>query len=896
MPSVAQPRRTAAWAAPIFAATVAAAAAWLSQSWQAFTHIGGDRLVMLPLSPAAAAIVVFAGMATFLLVRRGASTAPLMLLVFLFLPWIPGDLPAAFFVWVGPLTLLVWAAVAVIVPASAAASLERRLPRAVVVPPHLAAGIAAFLLFGFCAWQVADAIPGGDEPHYLVITQSLLKDGDLRIENNHRRGDYQAYYGRALQPDFRRRGRDGQIYSIHPPGVSAFVAPAFAVGGYPAVIIFLLAIAAAGTALAWRLAWLATRRSDAAWFGWAAVSFSATWIFHSFTVYPDGPASVLVLTGLWALLRVERERETAATSVRPWLLHGTALAALPWFHTRFALLAGALGALILLRLATARNPAAKAVAFLAVPAVSAVAWIGYFIAIYGTPDPSAPYAGEAGSFSFVAGGLTGLLFDQRFGLFAYAPALAAGFVGLGIMVARRRHARLALEILFVLVPYLLTVTHFAMWWGGWSAPARFATPVLLLLVVPAAIGWTSLRSAVSRVTAIAALLLTGFASAVLVLEDGGTLAYNSIRESSALWLPRVSALVDLAAAFPLWSRAADWPLFRDTAIWLVALAGAWALARTLTRSSTPAQTWATAATVTTAIYMVAAMGALTVVWRVRDSPGVSVASAQMEMLRQISESPRAFAVNLDRAALVARDNIPGRFTIELSRELTSRAAARDDRPLFAIPGLPAGEYRISLAATEQRGWVMIGVGRDQFALRTEPLAVVASGVEMRFGVSVGELVIRGDEDARQVVRTLRLEPLALVGAPGRSTDAYSGRAVRYPAATVFFLDDGSFAEPEAFWVGGARRSSIVVQPDERPSALELLVRNAPVENRLTIESAGWREEIALAAGEERRVRVPLDPARDATLIELSSASGFRPSAVDPTSRDDRYLGVWIKVE
>ena len=43
-------------------------------------------------------------------------------------------------------------------------------------------------------------MPGGDEPHYLVITQSLLYDGDLKIENNHQRGDYRAYYGGDLPP------------------------------------------------------------------------------------------------------------------------------------------------------------------------------------------------------------------------------------------------------------------------------------------------------------------------------------------------------------------------------------------------------------------------------------------------------------------------------------------------------------------------------------------------------------------------------------------------------------------------------------------------------------------------------------------------------------------------
>ena len=99
---------------------------------------------------------------------------------------------------------------------------------------------------------------------------------------------------------------------------------------------------------------------------------------------------MLALTGLWALLRADEESRDGSVALRPWLLHGAALALLPWLHSRFALLA-AFGSLILLRLGSTKNPAAKAVAFLSIPAISAVLWAGFFVAIYGRPDPSAPH-------------------------------------------------------------------------------------------------------------------------------------------------------------------------------------------------------------------------------------------------------------------------------------------------------------------------------------------------------------------------------------------------------------------------------------------------------------------------------------------------------------------------
>ena len=70
---------------------------------------------------------------------------------------------------------------------------------------------------------------------------------------------------------------------------------------------------------------------------------------------------------------------------------------------------------------------------------------------------------------------------------------------------------------------------------------------------------------------------------------------------------------------------------------------------------------------------------------------------------------------------------------------------------------------------------------------------------------------------------------------------------------------------------------------------------APVENTVLVQAAAWRDGLRLGPGEERQIQVPLDHARGATLLRFTTSAGFRPSAVDPKSRDDRFLGVWVRV-
>ncbi len=761
--------------------------------------------------------------------------------------------------------------------------------------PQLAAGVCAFAIFAFAAWQVSPSVPGGDEPHYLVITQSLLLDGDLKIENNHRRGDYQAYYAGALAPHYIRRGANGEIYSIHAPGLSAVVAPAFALGGYPAVVFLLLVIASCGSALAWHLAWLATGRAAAAWYGWAAVTLAATTIFHSFTVYPDGLGSVIALTGVWALLRAEEERRTGESRLLPWLLHGAALALLPWLHSRFALLAGCIGALVLLRLSATKNPAGKAAAFLSVPAVSAVLWINFFRAIYGIADPSAPY-GTVREFSlgFIPGGLAGLLFDQRFGLFANAPALIVGLAGLAMMLRVGRQAsaatadssgladrRLALELLFVMVPYLLTATSYAMWWAGWSAPARFANPAVLILAVPCAVAWSRIQNRGSRAVAAGAAGLLRLSVVRARRHRWRPARLQHARDDRAVARLGIEAGARSPTALPSGSEARKARSPSTLAYGSVALALAWWCARALAGSGRFART------------RPSAHGHYCGSHHRGHARGQRCLAASRCGTRAGGASRARRSPQAGSGAASARRSRSCR-PVCCAGDGCSRCCRSNRRCCVALAGAGAAirrspscrRFRLAAIACASRAaaqaaWLMLGIGQDQFALRSEAIAWPAPPIEIAFPVDVRALIVRGDEDAapRQSAASSssRCRFVPATRAPDEPRRAARGEVRR----RVGVLSRRSQLRG-AGRVLGRREPAVGVRRAARPAAV--VGRAAPAQraDRESRDAGVWpvAEELTLAPGEERHVQVPLAPGQRAGAGDGDDEPRVPPVGID----------------
>ena len=389
------------------------------------------------------------------------------------------------------------------------------------------------------------------------------------------------------------------------------------------------------------------------------------------------------------------------------------------------------------------------------------------------------------------------------------------------------------------------------------------------------------------------MVLTAFASAIVVFVYRGRLAFNT-RDVPSLWLEWLGRLADLTTAAPGWARDTDLPLFRAIAIWIaVAVAGV-LLLRLLERRTGRARALPTVAV---AIVAAGVMVASTAVWAVHATNGRTASPSQLELLERASATRHAVALQLNPWSRLPLADVPGRLRIELSRVLPQRRAGRETAPLFALPAIPAGRYRLSAVSDDPRGWLMVGIARDPrdpFALQTVPVSGVRSICESRSRYARWSFAATKTPGAPSVDSSSnrwRSSPAAQ-----SVTAEIARRAVRYEPAFVYFMDDRSFPEPQAFWVGGSRDSTVVVQPVPARRTLVLTLRNAPVENRVTLESRGWEKVLTMAAGEEQRIEIPVVPGAEAVPLRITASSGFRPSEVDAGSRDERFLGVWVKVE
>ena len=294
------------------------------------------------------------------------------------------------------------------------------------------------LLFGVYAATLKLDDYSGDEPHYLLATESLAHDGNVDVADEYAAHAYAEFGVDRLQRHGKlTKGRLDEPYGI---GFPLLILPTYALAGTTGVELFLAALGALALVLAYRLA---LRAAPDPWAlgATAAVGLSAPLLAYSTAIYPELPVGAVLAGAALLALRLDQ---------RPGWRHAFGcfglLATLPWLGVRF-LPAGAVIGVVAARAIWRSRRRTLAIGSVELALFSLALAVGIHEALYGGPTPYSAYpAGEhaVGSTSVVdrVYRLPGLFVDPGYGLLRWAPVFLLAFLG-AWWLWRSRRERLA---------------------------------------------------------------------------------------------------------------------------------------------------------------------------------------------------------------------------------------------------------------------------------------------------------------------------------------------------------------------------------------------------------------------------------------------------------------------
>jgi hypothetical protein len=344
----------------------------------------------------------------------------------------------------------------------------------------------------------------GDEPFYLITTQSIIEDFDLDLANQYDAKSYRSYFDhpdglwRQAPPD-----TDGRLLSPHNPGLSVLVIPGFVAAGLAGVQVELLLIAALTFALAYVLVTQETSRPLASWLVTLTVGLSATAFVYATEIYPEVPGAFCLVASLLIARAPGRDRLRGIAIV---LL----LSAFVWLSVKYAPLACIVASLYLWPL----NLRERAV-FVALGALSGALLVTFHLWQFGHLTPYSTnlvYDGQSTTqvleqhlgFSDRSYRLYGLFIDQRFGVGRWAPLLLLLLPSLPLLLAKRP---LRLVVGALIAAQIATATFLAITMMGWWFPGRTLMTVLPLCALPLTLLLLQLPSP-GRILAVALSVMT----------------------------------------------------------------------------------------------------------------------------------------------------------------------------------------------------------------------------------------------------------------------------------------------------------------------------------------------------------------------------------------------------
>jgi len=339
--------------------------------------------------------------------------------------------------------------------------------------------------------------PTGDEPHYLIITHSLLKDHDLTLGNNYHNRDYNNFYPGKLPTHTRTGKRDANFqYPTHLFGISLYLVPFYWLGlNLPSIGVLLfvrfgmiLLTSLLGIQL-YLLLLESMRQPRVSFYTWLVFTFTVPIVFYSRHIYPE------VAVALIAIYLLRKFSTSGFTYTWQFAFWGCAVGLIIWFGLKYGITAGVLSLIFLYFFRRRRRINWRVIYFIIPPLISLLLMFAFIYYMYGVFSPLAIEKGMKKDpppstiplsqmikvqVSMMSGTIFTLFFDQRRGLFIYSPIYLFALMGLYLLIKKNRG--MAFLLLSLFIPHLAMYVGFKRT-GGYAPPTR---PLVLVTWILAA--------------------------------------------------------------------------------------------------------------------------------------------------------------------------------------------------------------------------------------------------------------------------------------------------------------------------------------------------------------------------------------------------------------------------
>ncbi len=336
-----------------------------------------------------------------------------------------------------------------------------------------------YIIISFVPRSEGMAWTNGDEPHYIMQTYSLVKDGSMQnMAEYYEQGVWKEWYNAPLIPHMIEL--NGNIYAYHQIGFSYYLIPGYILGGLRGVwISTALAVAAGMVGMYFLLSYYFNKRLSL--ITTLIMGLSLPIGIFSNQIYPEILLFALV-TCITAYVMHPRFRFTWISSIILAFL----LAYIPTLHIKFIVISGMIALFINVQQYFKKVSLYRIFLFDVFIGGLVLLYLGWLNSYYdgnfkGAIDAIA--ANTTLSLLEVPTGLLGILVDRENGILIFSPFYIYCFYGWWIMVKKALKMTLA-EALQFLFPMLLTTaftiffTMFPYVMGGMNPPGRYNLPVM----------------------------------------------------------------------------------------------------------------------------------------------------------------------------------------------------------------------------------------------------------------------------------------------------------------------------------------------------------------------------------------------------------------------------------